>query len=324
MAKISIIIPTYNSAQYICEAIESVLNQTYKDFEIIVVDDGSTDNTKEVIKPYLNKIKYIYQQNSGPSAARNRGIKEAKGEYIAFLDADDIWLPQKLELQIKFMETYPNLGLTFADVCFFRKERRIIKKTFLKDKKVFKNLHTQSTSFFEKIFLEKIFNALIEENFVPTSTVVAKMECFNKVDFFDETLFSVEDRDMWLRIALFYDIGFINFPLVLKRFHETNISANQELALKSRLKVMKKFLNYSNLPIKSKKIIKQTINKIHFDLGYLYFTYEKFPLSRIYFRKFLKENPFIFKPWIYILLSVLPTSDIRKLKNLKEKIKNNN
>ena len=323
MAKISIIIPTYNYAQYICEAIESVLNQTYKDFEIIVVDDGSTDNTKEVIKPYLNKIKYIYQQNSGPSAARNRGIKEAKGEYIAFLDADDIWLAQKLELQIKFMEKEKEVGLIFSDMILFN-EKGIIKNSFLKEKLFFNKLSIKPLSSTEKVIYDNVFNALLQENFIPTNTVIVKKECFNKVGFFDETLFSVEDRDMWLRIGLFYDIGFINFPLVLTRFHETNISANQELALKSRLKVMKKFLNYSNLPIKSKKIIKQTINKIYFDLGYLYFTYEKFPLSRIYFRKFLKENPFIFKPWIYILLSVLPTSDIRKLKNLKEKIKNNN
>jgi len=323
MTKISIIIPTYNYAQYICEAIESVLNQTYKDFEIIVVDDGSTDNTKEVIKPYLNKIKYIYQQNSGPSAARNRGIKEAKGEYIAFLDADDIWLAQKLELQIKFMEKEKEVGLIFSDMILFN-EKGIIKNSFLKEKLFFNKLSIKPLSFTEKVIYDNVFNALLQENFIPTNTVIVKKECFNKVGFFDKTLFSVEDRDMWLRIGLFYDIGFINSPLVLTRFHETNISANQELALKSRLKVMKKFLNYSNLPIKSKKIIKQTINKIYFDLGYLYFTYEKFPLSRIYFRKFLKENPFIFKPWIYILLSVLPTSDIRKLKNLKEKIKNNN
>ena len=320
MTKISIIIPTYNYAQYICEAIESVLNQTYKDFEIIVVDDGSTDNTKEVIKPYLNKIKYIYQQNSGPSAARNRGIKEAKGEYIAFLDADDIWLAQKLELQIKFMEKEKEVGLIFSDMILFN-EKGIIKNSFLKEKLFFNKLSIKPLSFTEKVIYDNVFNALLQENFIPTNTVIVKKECFNKVGFFDKTLFSVEDRDMWLRIGLFYDIGFINSPLVLTRFHETNISANQELALKSRLKVMKKFLNYSNLPIKSKKIIKQTINKIYFDLGYLYFTYEKFPLSRIYFRKFLKENPFIFKPWIYILLSVLPTSDIRKLKNLKEKIK---
>ena len=323
MAKISIIIPTYNYAQYICEAIESVLNQTYKDFKIIVIDDGSTDNTKEVIKPYLNKMKYIYQQNSGPSAARNRGIQEAKGEYIAFLDADDIWLPQKLELQIKFMEKEKEVGLIFSDMILFN-EKGIIKNSFLKEKLFFNKLSIKPLSSTEKVIYDNVFNALLQENFIPTNTVIVKKECFNKVGFFDKTLFSVEDRDMWLRIGLFYDIGFINFPLVLTRFHETNISANQELALKSRLKVMKKFLNYSNLPIKSKKIIKQTINKIYFDLGYLYFTYEKFPLSRIYFRKFLKENPFIFKPWIYILLSVLPTSDIRKLKNLKEKIKNNN
>jgi len=322
MTKISIIIPTYNYAQYICEAIESVLNQTYKDFEIIVVDDGSTDNTKEVIKPYLNKIKYIYQQNSGPSSARNRGIKEAKGEYIAFLDADDIWLAQKLELQIKFMEKEKEVGLIFSDMILFN-EKGIIKNSFLKEKLFFNKLSIKPLSSTEKVIYDNVFNALLQENFIPTNTVIVKKECFNKVGFFDETLFSVEDRDMWLRIGLFYDIGFINFPLVLTRFHETNISANQELALKSRLKVMKKFLNYSNLPIKSKKIIKQTINKIYFDLGYLYFTYEKFPLSRIYFRKFLKENPFIFKPWIYILLSVLPIPHIRKLKNLKEKIKSN-
>ncbi len=318
--KVSVVIPTYNCAQYITEAVESVLNQTYKDFEIIVVDDGSRDNTKEVIKRYLNKIKYIYQQNSGPSAARNRGIKEAKGEYIAFLDADDIWLPQKLELQIKFMEK--EVGLIFSDMILFN-EKGIIKNSFLKEKLFFNKLSIKPLSSTEKVIYDNVFNALLQENFIPTNTVIVKKECFNKVGFFDETLFSVEDRDMWLRIGLFYDIGFINFPLVLKRFHETNISANQELALKSRLKVMKKFLNYSNLPIKSKKIIKQTINKIYFDLGYLYFTYEKFPLSRIYFRKFLKENPFIFKPWIYILLSVLSTPHIRKLKNLKEKIKNN-
>ena len=256
MAKISIIIPTYNSAQYICEAIESVLNQTYKDFEIIVVDDGSTDNTKEVIKPYLNKIKYIYQQNSGPSAARNRGIKEAKGEYIAFLDADDIWLPQKLELQIKFMEKEKEVGLIFSDMILFN-EKGIIKNSFLKEKLFFNKLSIKPLSSTEKVIYDNVFNALLQENFIPTNTVIVKKECFNKVGFFDETLFSVEDRDMWLRIGLFYDIGFINFPLVLTRFHETNISANQELALKSRLKVMKKFLNYSNLPIKSKKIIKQ-------------------------------------------------------------------
>jgi len=242
--KVSVVIPTYNCAQYIAEAIESVLNQTYKDFEIIVIDDGSTDNTQEIIKPYLNKIKYIYQQNSGPSAARNRGIKEANGEYIAFLDADDIWLPQKLELQIKFMETYFNIGLTFTDMSFFSDKKGIIKNSFLKNMKIFNKLCVQSLSSYEKKFSEKIFNALIEENFIPTPSVIVKKQCFNKVGLFDETLFVVEDRDMWLRISLFYDVGFINKPLVLRRFHKKNISVDVEPIFKSRLKVMKKYLNH--------------------------------------------------------------------------------
>lgn len=108
MPKVSIIIPTYNSAKYIHDAIESVLNQTYQDFEIIVMDDGSIDNTKKVLRSYIEskKIRYFYQKNKGPSAARNKGIREAKGEYIAFLGADDIWHKKKLEKSINFMNIY--------------------------------------------------------------------------------------------------------------------------------------------------------------------------------------------------------------------------
>ena len=98
--KVSVVIPTYNSSQFIVETLESVFAQTYKDYEIIVVDDGSTDNTKEVLQPYTSRIKYIYKENGGPASARNVGIKSAQGEYIAFLDSDDRWLPEKLEKHI--------------------------------------------------------------------------------------------------------------------------------------------------------------------------------------------------------------------------------
>lgn len=98
---ISVVIPTYNRAHYVCEAIDSVLAQTYKNIEIIAVDDGSTDNTKDIIQQYSSRIKYIYQNNAGPSAARNNGIKQSNGDLIAFLDSDDIWLAEKLERQVE-------------------------------------------------------------------------------------------------------------------------------------------------------------------------------------------------------------------------------
>src|SRR5690349_3602213 len=109
MPKVSVIIPTYNRAQFIARAVDSVLEQTYKDFEIIVIDDGSSDNTQEILKAYEGKIRYVYQQNKGISAARNRGIQEAKGEYIAFLDSDDVWKPEKLSVQVAILDVNPHV-----------------------------------------------------------------------------------------------------------------------------------------------------------------------------------------------------------------------
>lgn len=107
---VSVIIPVYNSEKYLAEAIDSVLAQTYQDFELIIVDDGSTDHSREIAKSYP-KVKYIYQENRGVAAARNYGIKQAKGEFLAFLDADDLWLPEKLALQMEVFAKEPSLEI---------------------------------------------------------------------------------------------------------------------------------------------------------------------------------------------------------------------
>jgi glycosyltransferase involved in cell wall biosynthesis len=135
---ISVIIPTYNRAQLVTKAIDSVLAQTYHDYEIIVVDDGSTDNTKEVLQPYMDRIRYIYQENAGVSAARNAGIRVAKGEWIAFIDSDDQWLPDKLSAQIEFVSrSYTKV--CFTGVEFVRMEGRSTQKVSKHEPKVFKN-----------------------------------------------------------------------------------------------------------------------------------------------------------------------------------------
>jgi len=114
MVKVSVIIPAYN-AEYIREAIDSVLNQTFKDFEIIVIDDGSTDNTPNILKSYGNKIRWKSQENKGSASATNEGIKMAKSEYIAYIDADDVCLPERLEIQIKYLDEHPDVGLVYTD-----------------------------------------------------------------------------------------------------------------------------------------------------------------------------------------------------------------
>src|SRR3990170_2838516 len=115
MPKVSVIIPTYNREKYIVETLQSVFAQTFTDYEVIVIDDGSTDNTADVLRPYLDRIVYIRKPNGGQGSARNVGIKVAKGEYIAFLDSDDLWMPEKLELQVKYLDNNKDAGLVFTD-----------------------------------------------------------------------------------------------------------------------------------------------------------------------------------------------------------------
>lgn len=182
---VSVIIPTYNRAHLVGRAIKSVLNQTFQDFELIVVDDGSTDNTKEVVNSFSDtRIRYIkHEINKGGNAARNAGLKNSKGEYIAFLDSDDEWLPEKLEKQVNmFQKSSDEVALIYSWA-------EII------DEKG--NLFMKSQPMIKGEALREILNG----NFLPSSTVIVKKACFDKVGLFDENFTSCQDREMWTRIA---------------------------------------------------------------------------------------------------------------------------
>lgn len=144
MKLVSVIIPAYNSETFITKAIDSVLSQSYPHIETIVVDDGSTDHTARVVRSYGDRIKYVYQDNQGHAKARNRGLQESRGEYCAFLDADDCWLPQKVELQVDILERNPDTGITHCNHTKIDEQGRII-PSFPREKKyisgwIFKNL----------------------------------------------------------------------------------------------------------------------------------------------------------------------------------------
>ena len=192
--KISVIIPTYNRKNLIKRAIESVLSQTLKPHEIIVVDDGSTDNTYDAIKEY--PIKYIQQKNQGVSSARNRGIKSAKGNVIAFLDSDDVWLEKKLELQSKLhIQDYP---FTHTQEIWIR-DNKILKQ---------KKWHQKPDGdcFYENISFCKI----------APSTVMINKTLFEQVGYFDESLEVCEDFDMWLRVLKITPIKLLKQDLTIK------------------------------------------------------------------------------------------------------------
>lgn len=209
--KISVVIPTYNKAQSLKKAIESVLNQTYQNLEVIVIDDGSTDETKEVVKSFKDpRIIYFWKKNKGPASARNMGIKRAKGKYIAFLDSDDLWLKEKLEKQIDFMERNPETGL-LGTGCYevTDKGKAIGKKIFPRKNKV----------------LQK---DLIKYNPFIQSSIMTKREVFDKVGLYDEKFRESEDYELWLRLAEYYKIGNLPVPLVMKRYYQESLSSAKD------------------------------------------------------------------------------------------------
>ncbi len=207
---ISVIIPTYNRANYICEAIDSVLAQTYKNVEIIVVDDGSTDNTRDIISQrYNSKVTYILQNNAGPSSARNNGIKHSRGDLIAFLDSDDIWLPEKLEKQVELINQSQDIGLVSCGLYQIDPNGNIIGNPLIR--RNYKN----KSSFLKELMIHNIIGG--------GSSSLIRRECFERVGFFDEEIWIGEDWNLWLRIAKNYEVKFVEEPLIKYRVHGNNL-----------------------------------------------------------------------------------------------------
>jgi len=238
MPKVSVIIPTYNAEKYLLETIESVIAQTYSDWEIIAVDDGSTDKTPEILQDYKKKLskklRVITQKNSGVSIARNKAIAAAKGEYIAFLDHDDLWLPEKLKKQVKLLDSNKKLGLVYSD-SYAIDSRGSLKKGTLLSSRLFR-LHARMQR-------GNVFDELFYVDFIPLLTAIVRKEVFDKVGLFNPKYKIAEEYDLFLKIAEQYPIDFIEKPLAKYRIHGGNVSKNIELRVKEDLQISKYWLD---------------------------------------------------------------------------------
>jgi glycosyltransferase involved in cell wall biosynthesis len=222
--QVSVIIPTYNRGWIIKEAIDSVLAQDYAEFELIVVDDGSTDHTADVLDSYRNVIKVLSQKNKGVSAARNRGIAEASGKFIAFLDSDDLWLSQKLSAQIEFFTQTPDALICQTEEVWIRNGLIVNPK----------KRHKKPSGM--------IFEPSLALCLVSPSAVMIRRSLLEIVGNFDETLPACEDYDLWLRISCRFPVYRIDTPLIIKRGgHEDQLSASSGLD-KFRIKAIKKII----------------------------------------------------------------------------------
>lgn len=229
--KFSVIIPTYNRGYIVWEAIESVLAQTYKDFELIVVDDGSTDDTEERVKPYLKdrRVRYVRKANGGVSSARNMGASLATGTFLSFLDSDDLWKPYKLEREVEFFRRHPDIKCLFGDAEVYRGERyspsRIIKHS-MAFKKRFLDIDSSHRSFV--INQRDMFLSLLQEFFVLPSTFTVHRMAFERERGFNESLIAAEDWDLSLRLARREDFGYIDSPLTIRRIQKDSLNLGEK------------------------------------------------------------------------------------------------
>ena len=283
-----------------------MLTQTYKNYEIIVVDDGSTDNTKEALSQFGSKIRYFYQENAGPSKARNLGIINAKGEFIAFLDSDDLWLPEKLEKQVKAFENEKDLTLVFTESLSFD-THGIKKKPFSKRERLMKG--------------DIVKNIFIYSN-VGTSTVMVRKCVFEDIGFFEENINTAEDDNLWLRIALKFKIALIDEILAYFRIREDSITQKAEnlfTGINGHIDLIEN--KYTELRQRLGKLaIRKKKSENYFMQGYALFSKNEFRLARSYFVRsivFLPRG----KNLLYFISSFLPKTLIDHIKNMKRKFK---
>jgi len=285
----SVVITSYNYGEFLPFALDSALCQTYRNFEIIVIDDGSTDNTEEVIKPYLadSRIHYIRQKNAGQPKAKNRGVAECRGELIAFLDADDIWFPEKLEKQwLLFNDS--NVGVVYSRRQWIDSQGEMLPGN-------------------ERVLRRgNVLDHIFIDNFICFSSSVVKRDVLNEVGCFDENLPMGIDYDLWIRLAARCKFDYVDEPLVKYRTGHANLSKNVWKRYDCAQRIMNKSLASDEI---SKKLSPFTKSRAWADtwsnMACIYFFQGNYRKSLFYFIKAVKINPLSVSIWKRIIKCII-------------------
>ena len=294
---VSIIIPMYNSIKYIDNTIQSALNQTYPNIEIIVVDDGSTDTPETVLNKYKDRIRLIRQENAGLSHARNIGIKNSEAEYLVFLDADDYITLDKIAMEVKVLEKNQEIGWVYESSLTIDENKRIIRK--LPDNAI------KST---EQPPQGKRFHKLLIRNLMPVNAVMIRKTCLD-VGVFDESLTSYEDWDFWLRVAAKYEVKYINKTLAFVRSRPNSMQRDTIRFHLNKIRVIKKICRlYPNLTRQYKQEIKKILASLHIYVGVEYYSKDKFEDASSEFINAIRVYPFQMRSYFYLILVFLKKS----------------
>src|SRR3972149_8313204 len=223
---VSVITPTFNRSDFITFSIESVLRQTCPDFEMIIVDDGSTDGTGEIVNKYLHdeRIRYYWQENLGQSTARNKGINLSSGEYICFLDSDDIYKPDKLHEQVSLFKRMPYVDIVYGDEEYIGADGALLGKSKMK-------CHSGV-----------IYEALLLDNFVSIATAMVRRRCFDEMGGFDESIKVADDYELWLRYSARYRFHYEPAIFAQYRIMENQLSSDKNSRFESNRNSISKFI----------------------------------------------------------------------------------
>jgi len=241
---VSVIIPTYNRSRMVREAIGSVLDQSFEDFELIVVDDGSSDQTETVVRGFGQRVIYERQENRGVSAARNLGLERARGAFIALLDSDDLWMAEKLETQTRFFRSNPNALICQTEEIWIRHGRRVNPKKY----------HRKQSG--------DIFAVSLERCMVSPSAVMWRRELLDEVGGFDASLPACEDYDLWLRVSCRHPVHLIPQPLTVKRGgHEDQLSTTIPALDRYRIQSILNLLEQVDLTAERRRLALDTLRR---------------------------------------------------------------
>ena len=226
MAVISVITPTYNRARFLPAAVASVLSQTFGDFELIIVDDGSEDNTPDVLKPFFadRRVRYVYQENQGQSHARNLALKQATGDFIAFLDSDDVWAPDKLEKQLAVFRANPEVDIVHGDEATIDEQGSVIS---------LKNMRRYSG---------RITRYLLADNSVSITTAMVRRRCFDEMGGFDTSVGVADDYELWLRFSARYRYHYEPGMCASYRVMADQISSDKRRRFAANERIIREFL----------------------------------------------------------------------------------
>lgn len=300
---VSVVMPAYNARLYILEAIRSVLEQDYINIELIVVDDGSSDDTVELARSLGNRVKVFERNNSGPAAARNFGISVAQGEFIAFLDADDVWLPGKLSAQIRYLLDHPDIGVVYGGFKrWCASENGIFPPPNASDQDLLKLSVDDEYSGF-------IYNHLLLDNIVHIITAVIRKSILETVSGFDEALRTGEDYDLWLKVSRFTRFVKINAILAYYRTHPLSTTRIPQVINNEYMVLKATLVRYGTVgpdgKVISKKMLRNRFFKLCFSHGYLHYWCGDPAIAKAAFREAVRHNRFNLKARIYVFLATI-------------------